>query len=316
MERISYSVISAFVIRIPFVGYVCSLWNTCFTEDLGHANIYSSKEDAQIKADLLRQGNDCMIHAEVTGLGMATGLENIHKKKMVPHMQFPRIYVEKYTEDEWDRMPDSYRGYCGKECYKNTTMNKGSLWEYDVRGVYNCSQCGYGFAPNCYPDPSSSKLGEKMAKITEAAQARYETQEKEATLLIKQIEEQCVLHVPADTPIALPPACASMDGIDEIVTSIESARALVSDRIDKPAFKVAAYYRNFESLSESVPAGLAVGITGHIGPKTDRKSFDDTLLLLCNTNAALEKQVFISLSIKSPNGDLNRWPQRYSLPGW
>ena len=55
------------------------------------------------------------------------------------------------SREEWDSMPDAYRGECFKECHSVQRIRKGSIYEFAVYGVYVCDQCGYAYPPGCAP---------------------------------------------------------------------------------------------------------------------------------------------------------------------
>ena len=48
-------------------------------------------------------------------------------------------------EQEWDALPLAFIDYCDKQCYAERVLAKGSVREFGVRGVYQCSDCGYAW---------------------------------------------------------------------------------------------------------------------------------------------------------------------------
>lgn len=95
---------------------------------------------------------------------MAKGMVQVYKEIEKENNSSPQIPTplemadwraekdEGYTEDEWNKKPDSYLGNCFKECYTPRIMTKGEVLEYGVRGVYVCSGCGYAYSPMLEPD--------------------------------------------------------------------------------------------------------------------------------------------------------------------
>jgi hypothetical protein len=70
------------------------------------------------------------------------------------------------TEEEWEKRPDSYLGDCYKTCYAPRIMEKGSVYEYGVRGVYVCTGCGYAYPP--LHEPDKAEIDEELEFIPDA----------------------------------------------------------------------------------------------------------------------------------------------------
>lgn len=54
------------------------------------------------------------------------------------------------TKEAFAAMPKWYVGHCEK-CDKRTVLNKGSLLDYGVYGIYECKSCKYPYPPGKAP---------------------------------------------------------------------------------------------------------------------------------------------------------------------
>ena len=194
-----------------------------------------------------------------------------------------------YTEEEWGQMPDSYSANCFKQCYTVTTMEKGDVWEFGIRGVYRCRACSYAYAPLFWPDPSgpgSAKRAAKMNKISEGPNKRKS--EWDAAHKIK-------LQTSDDTafPTAFPPPA----DIDDLRQAIDQVRIIVSGQVDSPVLEI-----EVREWNDALPS-LNLAISGTIKKGvSDRKLFSNLQEILSTSNGRLKRRAFGSIENRMSDG--------------